>query len=222
MQIVDLPLEILNSFLDNRDRYLPMQKTDLFTGFAISLLIAGFLIPTLINTTTIFVKFPALFVYGGLFVGFPILTIVGLTIAGILGKKLAVFWQFAKFGLVGVLNTAIDFGILNILLALTHIVSGPLILFLNTVSFSTASINSYYWNRSWVFHGAKKSDFVSFMAVTLIGLAINSAIIFTLTTFVHPALGLNAAQWANAAKLLATSVSLIWNFVGYRVIVFAK
>ena len=199
-----------------------MKKSDIFVGLAISLLIAGFLIPTLVNTTHVFTKFPALFVYGGLFVGFPILTVVGLAIAGFLGKKFAVLWQFAKFGLVGVLNTAIDFGILNILLHLTRVTSGPLILFLNAVSFSTASINSYYWNRSWVFHGAKKSDFVSFMAVTLIGLAINSAIVFVLTTFLHPILGTSGTQWANLSKALATGVSLIWNFVGYRVIVFAK
>lgn len=199
-----------------------MQKSDLFVGLAISLLIGGFLIPTLVYATSVFAKFPTLFVYAGLFGVLPILTIVGLFVAGFLGKKLAVLWQFAKFGLVGVLNTTIDFGILNILLYLTRITSGPLILFLNAVAFSTASINSYWWNRSWVFHGSKKNDFISFMAVTLIGLAINSAIVFVLTTFVHPVLGASGTQWANMAKVFATGVSLIWNFVGYRVIVFAK
>ncbi len=196
-----------------------MLKENLLTGVVIAYLIAGFLVPTLINTG-IYTKIPALYLYSFLFVLFPLASGIGVFVAFKLGEKIKILWQFAKFALVGVLNTAIDFGIYNILLHLTKVSKGPELLFFNAISFSTASINSYYWNRGWVFHGTKKADFITFFAVTLIGLAINSAILFILTTFVHPIVVTNSAQWANIAKVLATAVSLIWNFVGYRVIVF--
>jgi putative flippase GtrA len=198
-----------------------MLKENLIIGVVIAYLIAGFLIPTLINTG-IYAKVPPLYLYVFLFAVFPAVALIGLFIALKIGKKLNVLWQFTKFAEVGVLNTAIDFGILNILLRLAGVTSGPLILFLNAISFSTATINSYYWNRSWVFKGAKTHDFITFFAVTLIGLSINSAIVFILTTFVDPIFVTNKAHWANVAKALATGVSLFWNFVGYRLIVFKK
>jgi len=198
-----------------------MLKNDLLTGLILAYLIAGFLVPTLINTG-IYHKFPPIYVYSFLFAIFPVLALIGLTIASLLGKKIHILWQFSKFALVGVLNTAIDFGILNILVYLTGITKGPTTLLMDAIAFSTAVINSYWWNRKWVFRDAKKGDFITFVAVTLIGLSINASIVFVVSTFVEPRLGATGAQWINVAKVAATAISLFWNFTGYRLIVFKK
>src|SRR3989344_4813126 len=98
-----------------------MTKKDLFLSFAAAILVAVFLIPTLINTGY-WDKFSLM--KPALFVVLPLLTILGMSIANFIGKKILLIWQFAKFVLVGILNTAIDFGVLNLLIFLTGITQG--------------------------------------------------------------------------------------------------
>lgn len=67
-------------------------------------------------------------------------------------------------------------------------------------------------------------QFGIFMMVSLIGLLINSAIVVGASIALAPVLTslINADTIKNVAKILATCVSLIWNFVGYKLIVFKK
>jgi len=194
-----------------------MTKNDLgfslFTAFITSI----FLYPTL-KTTNIYDKLPVPLVL--LFLIFPAVSIIGMFLISVIAKKLPFLWQVTKFAQIGVLNTAIDFGILNFLIGLTQITSGIGIIFINATSFTTALINSYFWNKNWVFAGNKKSNFVTFAAVTLIGLSINTGVVYTFTTFIPPVIIKSPTLWANVAKLLATALSLVWNFTGYKLIVF--
>ena len=190
-------------------------------SFAIGFVVGLFLLPVLINTN-LYSKLPPTLLFPILFVALPILSAVGLAFAGLISKKIPLLWQFSKFALVGVLNTAIDFGILNLLIFVTGIASGLAIIPLNAVSFSTAIVNSFFWNEKWVFKAKKEANFITFVVVTLIGLAINSAIVYTITTYVPPTFVDSQTLWANLAKVLATGISLIWNFAGYRLIVFKK
>ncbi len=67
-------------------------------------------------------------------------------------------------------------------------------------------------------------QFAVFLIISLIGLLINSGIVALASTALAPSLSslINAASIKNAAKILATGVSLIWNFLGYKLIVFKK
>ena len=198
-----------------------MQKSDLGYSFAIGLVVGLFLLPILVNTD-LYSKLSAPLLLMSLFAGLPIIFTIGLAIAGFVSKKIPLLWQFAKFAQVGVLNTAIDFGILNLLIFVTGITSGLSIIPLNAISFTTAIINSFFWNEKWVFKAKKEANFMTFVVVTLIGLAINSGIVYAITTFVPPTFVDSQKLWANLAKVLATGISLIWNFTGYRLIVFKK
>ena len=198
-----------------------MQKSDLGYSFAIGLVVGLFLLPILINTD-LYSKLSAPLLLAFLFAGLPIIFTIGLAFAGFISKKIPLLWQFAKFAQVGVLNTAIDFGILNLLIFATGITSGLSIIPLNAISFSTAIINSFFWNEKWVFKAKKEANFITFVIVTLIGLAINSTIVYAITTFVPPTFVDSQKLWANMAKVLATGISLVWNFTGYRLIVFKK
>ena len=191
-----------------------------FTLTLVAVYLTGiFLLPTLLNTGFL-AKLPSPYLV--LFVGLPILAVVGMMIANLIGKRIAILWQLAKFGFVGLLNTAIDFGVLNLLIFLTSITSGLGIIFINAASFSTAVINSFFWNKKWVFSAGKKGNFLVFVAVTFIGLSINTGVVYGLTTYSDPIIVKSPTQWANLAKLLATGLSLIWNFAGYKLIVFKK
>ena len=153
----------------------------------------------------------------------PIISLIALWLASLIGRFVPVIWQFAKFGLIGVLNTLLDFGILNLLSYLTKVYSGPTLVLLNVFAFLAANVNSYFWNKSWTFSGRAKnaaSEFGKFLLVSIIGFAINSLILWFLTTLMHPLGGLSPQLWENAAKIVATVVYTIWNFIGYKLLVF--
>jgi len=133
--------------------------------------------------------------------------------------------QFSRFVVIGFVNTAIDFAILNLLMWWMGIYSGPWIILLNGISFSVAVTNSYFWNKYWTFKDKNKieaKEFSQFILVTLIGMAINSGVIYGITTLISPVFGINPELWANLAKAAATGFSLIWNFIGYKMFVFKK
>lgn len=141
-------------------------------------------------------------------------------------KKFPIIQQLIRFVVVGVINTGIDFLILNIAMFLTKITSGPGMIVQNGISFGLATINSYYLNKSWTFGDKDKKKegikFAQFLTVSIIGIVINTAIVYLFTTSIQPMFGLSPQLWANVGKILATGVSLFWNFLGYKFIVFKK
>src|SRR3989344_7746926 len=76
---------------------------------------------------------------------------VGVGIAQWVGRWMPWFFQFSKFVATGFMNAAVDFGILNILIAVFGIAAGAGYILFKSISFITANINSFFWNRAWVF-----------------------------------------------------------------------
>jgi putative flippase GtrA len=154
---------------------------------------------------------------------FPLLALVGLWFTKVLFSKIPVLWQFSKFGLVGVANTAINFGILNLFAALTGINKGWPIYFFASLAFLGALMNSYIWNSHWSFENKNprsREEFIEFFLITFIGLQISSLIVTLVSTKIHPAFGLNQDRWLNVANLIATLLVMFWNFSGFKFIVF--
>lgn len=134
--------------------------------------------------------------------------------------------QIIKFGIVGVSNTVVDFAILNFLMWAFKINSGPWIIVFNVTAFSAAVINSYVWNRFWTFKIKSRQEmpeeFAKFMLISVVGVFINSGIVYGGTTFFTPLFGLSAGLWANGVKLIATGVAMVWNFIGYKLWAFRE
>ena len=153
-------------------------------------------------------------------------------------KTVGQIWRFVT---VGVINTFIDFAILNLLSKVTHIgIQDPGIIYLNIISFAVATTNSYFMNKYWSFADSstdRPKQFTVFLLVSIAGVLINSG---TLKAVVYLAPGFVAwvahavsvvlplAFWQkidltlNIAKAMATAVSLVWNFLGYKLFVFKK
>jgi len=144
---------------------------------------------------------------------------------GVLTKNKS-FLQFGKFFMVGILNTGIDFLVLNFLMWMTQTYKGTPIVIFGTISFCVAVTNSYFLNKYWTFGDKSKEQapkqFVKFLSVSIVGLVLNNSIIYSITTFVNPVFGLSPVLWANFAKVIATGVVLMWNFGGYKLFVFKK
>ncbi|MFC1686328.1 GtrA family protein [Patescibacteria group bacterium] len=121
--------------------------------------------------------------------------------------------QFLKFCVVGTVGTAIDFGILYILVEY----SNTWYLLAATISFVVAVINNYIFNKIWTFEDRDSSfvkQFAQFLVVSVVGLGLNILILYVLVEF--------AGMWYILAKVLATGVVLIWNFFANKYWTFRK
>jgi putative flippase GtrA len=134
--------------------------------------------------------------------------------------------QFGKFIVVGTLNTGIDFGVLNLLSWLTGIYAGRRLAPMNAPGFLIALANSYMLNKYWTFknhsHSSSGGELGTFVLVSAIGLCVNTALLVVITKSMILPFGLTPRLWENMAKAVATGGSLMWNFVGYKYIVFER
>lgn len=122
--------------------------------------------------------------------------------------------QALKFGVVGVINTIIDFSVYNILIvyALFPVLGA------NTISFTLAVINSFFLNKFWTFGSRSRhnitAQFIKFVLVSLVGLLLSN-----LTVYVT---NIQLDWHYNIAKVISIAVVLVWNFLGYKLLVFKK
>lgn len=134
--------------------------------------------------------------------------------------------QFCKCSLVGASNTLVDLAVLNLLIFITSIDSGIYIAIFAGVSFIIADINSFLWNKFWTFRDKKKTpqelskQIFKFLCISLGGLAINVLTVQVIVNVVGHQWGIKAALWANIAKICAIFLTIIWNFTGYKLVVF--
>lgn len=202
-------------------------KTDYATGGLIGFFAGIFLIPMLINIGN--QGYPALKSYPVLLAApwvAAFLIVFGVRLGKFLARFLPVFDQLSRFGAVGILNTSIDFGVLNLFSLLTGATAGIQIGGFNIPGQILAIANSYFWNKYWVFRqngeNQQEQDLVKFLTVTIIGLILNSTLVVIATTYITPPLGLAGATWLNIAKIFVTLFTLVWNFMGYKFFVFAS
>lgn len=141
-------------------------------------------------------------------------------------EKYPIVAQFFRFVVIGVINTGIDFGIVNLLMFATNIYAGGYTILYKVISFIVANTNSFFWNRYWTFkvknNQGTEFQYLQFFVVSGIGLGINTGIFYLVNTSIGPMFGITRALWANLSLVAATGFSLIWNFIGYKFIVFKK
>lgn len=113
--------------------------------------------------------------------------------------------QFMKFGVVGVIAFVIDYGLM---VALTELV-GVNYLISATISFTVSVVFNYLASMRYVFTHkeglSRRREFVIFVVLSVIGLAINDALMFLGTSF----LGISYL----ITKIAATAVVMVYNFV---------
>ncbi len=116
--------------------------------------------------------------------------------------------QFVKFGIVGVIATAIDF---VALIALTEW-AGMAPVASAAISFTLSVLFNYAASMRFVFQRrediSRSRELVIFVVLSLVGLFINEALMW---------LGVNVASLNYVlVKLLATVVVMLWNFLSRK------
>ena len=197
---------------------MDMPKKDFIFGSVAALLIIIFSYPTLASM----IASPEMTILIPLLLG--ALTMMGLFAVKFMSRWLSGLWQFGKFAVIGGLNTFLDFAILNLLMVLTHITGGLGYSVFKGASFVVAVINSYFWNKHWTFESKKKNktEFWEFIVVSLIGWGINVGTASFVVNGIEPFGSLSASAWANVGAFAATILAWLWNFLGYKFVVFKK
>ncbi len=201
-----------------------MKKVDILAVLIIGIVSAAIAIPIL---SFIEWELPIIGDYIlSLLVIFPIGAIGMLFVAQILAKKMPVVLQVAKCFLVGVMNTFIDFGMLNLLMGFFVIFSGWLYPVFKAMSFTVSAVSSYFWNKYWTFEKKETKpgagEFGKLYVITGIGFFLNVGVASLLVNVVGPQFGLTEKIWATVAAGLGAFVVFTWNFLGYKFIVFKK
>jgi len=156
----------------------------------------------------------------------PVLSISGTYVVSLFEKRKLAIFQFGKSFLVGILNTFIDLGVLNLLMWAFNITSGVSYSIFKGVSVFIATVNSYFWNKFWAFEKKETekagTEFLQFFLIAGIGFLINLGVASLLVNVIGPQFGLSDKIWANIGALVAVFFGFSWNFFGYKFVVFKK
>jgi len=215
------------------EQNIKFSKTDFWAGLIIGEISAWLIIAVINNLgfqIPLLVFLPVIF---------PVLCIAGLFISFFIGKKIPVIYQIGKFVLVGGFNTLVDWGILAFLIFFFRVYflsePGDILLSAGVIavayyslykaaSFLVAVGNSYFWNKFWTFKRESSEDigkeFGQFLIVTFIGFLLNVFIASMIFKYIAPFGGLTLDQWGIISAVFATAVSMVWNFLGYKFMVF--
>ena len=151
---------------------------------------------------------------------------IALLAASLVADRAPSLFEFSKFAVVGVLNSGVDFGILNFLMLLTGVSSGAGFLAFKSVSVTLGVINSYLWNKYWTFKTSNSADarreFMAFMVVTLIAVGVNVAGADVIVNVIGAPAGFSTKLWANIGAISGAGLTLFTNFFGYKFFVFRK
>lgn len=120
--------------------------------------------------------------------------------------------RFIKFGMVGVINTLVNWIIFFILNAL-----GMYYILANIIAYILGTVNSYLWNTLWVFKYKDKSSTettIKFIILNLIGLGLNTGILYVLVDLcnLNKFIGL----------VITTAIVMIINYIVNKLWVFSK
>ena len=132
--------------------------------------------------------------------------------------------ELLKFAFVGVINTAIDIALLNLLVILfgTGRHNSLYVLF-KAFSFLVATANSYFLNNYFVFsskNNSRDNESLIFFLVSFAGFLLNvvaSSILFS-SLIRFNKVSINLAT--NIGAFVGSATVFLWNFIGYKFIVF--
>jgi putative flippase GtrA len=159
------------------------------------------------------------------FLIFTIAAPVALFILSLLGKFLPVLYQFGKFAAVGIMNTFVDIGFLNLEILVFGTPSTWYYRIFKGISFLAGTTNSFFWNKFWTFESpepANAKQTIKFYGVAIIGFFLNVTVASYVFTNIARPLSVTPALWANIGAIVGVLVVFIWNFLGYKYFVFKK
>jgi putative flippase GtrA len=135
--------------------------------------------------------------------------------------------RFLKFAIVGTIGAVVDFVVLNVMKLIFESIglgvdwNGSMephqiqLVAANAISFSTAVVSNFTWNRLWTFPESRErpvgSQLVQFAIVNILGLGINTLVLLVMDQYVFQHFVSERLSY-NLAKAFAIGIVLFWNF----------
>ncbi len=153
---------------------------------------------------------------------FPLIAVAFLIMMYLIGRKVAVVFQISKHLMVGAFATVIDLKFFEFLSA---VVIGNLLV-AKSISFLFSTAIKYAGNKYWAFEKHGRQDVyreaARFLFITLIGLLIDVGVFYYATKVLGPQFGVSVVLWTKLCVILAAIGAALWNFFGYKFLVFKK
>jgi putative flippase GtrA len=126
--------------------------------------------------------------------------------------------RFARFLIVGVTGTALDFTLLTLL----KLWGGLPTLVANTISYSAGIVNNFTLNRLWTFKDSTNPNivgqFAQYFTINIGGLLLNNFLIWVFEPIFAIVIGDEFAYLP--AKAVASLVAVVFNFLANRYVTF--
>lgn len=125
--------------------------------------------------------------------------------------------QLVAFGIVGIVATGIDFAVLFML----HQLFGLDSVVASVISFVVSLVFNYVASMRYVFERrsdiSRAHEFVLFVILSLVGLALNSGLMFGgRALFEAQGIAYEQSQYYLLVKVFATAVVMGWNFISRK------
>lgn len=141
-------------------------------------------------------------------------------------KVVGGFWQFARFGLVGVANTAIDFIITNILVLAFSAGTTLALFIISLIACGTATLNSFFLNRMWTFRASKEplsaSLIFRYYSIAFFAIIINTSVFLFFYQYLSEHYALPKIWSINISKLFGVMAASTASFIGFKLGVFDR
>ncbi|MDO8486466.1 MAG: GtrA family protein [Candidatus Staskawiczbacteria bacterium] len=162
-----------------------------------------------------------------LYFSLPIVSLICLWLAYLIGKKLLFVFQVAKYFLVGIFVTVIDLKLFELLIwifSFFYTAINPIIS--KGISFLVSIFIKYWGNKHWTFEkpgkDGLKSEIFQFVIVTIVGLGVDVGSFYYFTKIMGSQFGTPENVWVKLSVIFAALVAAVWNFIGYKFLVFKK
>jgi putative flippase GtrA len=126
-------------------------------------------------------------------------------------QKYPVVLQLLRFGAIGVINTALDFIVLNFLISQFHVTVGAKLGLVNIPGFVLAVGQSYIWNKYWAFSGQQGDAWKNFLRLIVVGVVGAAAFLLAIT-----GAGTQAQPWyfIMLFVVFAIAIGVMWHLFG--------
>lgn len=171
-----------------------------------------------------------------LWLALPFISLFCLWLAWLIGKKFIFVFQAAKFLLVGAVFMVVDLKLFEFLVLFKNLlfVKSDILffslLFLTSpltakgISFLIATFLKFWGNKYWVFGRPEKDnlkkELVKFFSITLVGMVIDVTAFYYFVNILGPQFGTSVFVWIKLSVILAGVIVALWNFLGYKFLVF--
>ena len=150
----------------------------------------------------------------------PIISLVCLWLAYLIGKKLLFVFQAAKYILIGVFVTIVDLKLFEWLIWIINPIASK------GISFLISTFIKYWGNKHWTFEKLEKDviwqEIFKFIIVSVVGLGLDIGSFYYFTKIMGSQFGTPENLWMKLSVIFAALVAATWNFIGYKFLVFKK